>query len=154
MIFSTPFIPFQTELISMFTKADEMNFSVFDACMTVDEIIDSLKNMDNIHYGVISDVSCTPSSAKTDSIMWRCNVRIELFSTYTGRKQVAEMVNTIGNVATKYQKVFGTRLQAGGYSLVRLEIGESVIGSAIFANGITWQNGYINLVYHLYQLDS
>lgn len=154
MIFSTPFIAFQTELISMFTQADEMNFSIFDACMTVDEIMDALKNMSDIHYGVISDVSCKPSSAKADSIMWRVNVRIELFSTYSGRKQVAEMVNTIGSVATQYQNVFDTRLRAGGYSVIRQEVGESVIGSAIVANGITWQNGYINLVYHLYQLDS
>lgn len=154
MIFSTPFIAFQTELISMFTQADEMNFSIFDACMTVDEIMDALKNMSDIHYGVISDVSCKPSSAKADSIMWRVNVRIELFSTYSGRKQVAEMVNTIGSVATQYQNVFDARLRASGYSVIRQEVGESVIGSAIVANGITWQNGYINLIYHLYQLDS
>lgn len=154
MIFSTPFIAFQTELISMFTQADEMSFSIFDACMTVDEIMDALKNLSDIHYGVISDVSCIPSSAKADSIMWRVKVRIELFSTYSGRKQVAEMVNTIGSVATQYQNVFDARLRAGGYSVIRQEVGESVIGSAIVANGITWQNGYINLVYHLYQLDS
>lgn len=154
MIFATPFIPFQTELLKMLTNADEMSFSVYDSCMSVSEILESLKTLEDIHYGVIADVSCTPASAKADSIMWRVNVRIEVFSTYSGRKQVAEMINAIGSVATQYAEIFNINLQPKGYSVIRQEVGESVVGTALAANGLTWQNGYINLVYHLYQLDS
>ena len=81
-------------------------------------------------------------------------MRLELFSTYKGRKQVADMINTIGNAVTKYAEVFDRNLQGKGYGVIRQQIGESVIGAAIFMNGLTWQNGYINITYYLSQLDS
>lgn len=154
MIFNAPLIAFQSELYSMFSNADEMTFAVYDSALTVNEILDSLKEQEIINYGVLADVACTPSSAKADSIMWRVNVRIELFSTYRGRKQIADMINLIGSVATQYQKEFDANLAAKGYRLIRMEAGESVIGGAIEANGIIWQNGYINLNYQLYQLNT
>lgn len=154
MIFTTPFIPFQSELISLLTKADEMTFEVYDSGLSIDEILGPLQSLSNVHYGVIADISCTPDSAKADSIMWRVNVRVELFSSYKGRKQVAEMINLIGSTVTKYAEAFDQNLSVKGYSVIRQEIGESVIGAAVFMNGLTWQNGYINLNYYLYQLDS
>lgn len=154
MIFKAPLIAFQTELYKLLNNADEMNFAVYDSALTIDEILGSLKQQHVVNYGVLADISCTPSSAKADSVMWRVNVRIELFSTYRGRKQIADMINLISSVVTQYQKEFGINLHYEGYDLVRMEIGESVIGGAIAANGITWQNGYINLNYQLYQLDT
>lgn len=154
MIFKAPLIAFQSELYAMLKNADEMNFDVYDSAMTIAEILNSLKNQETVNYGIIADVSCSPSSAKVDSVMWRVNVRIELFSTYRGRKQVADMINLIGSVATSYQETFDANLRAKGYRVIRMEIGESVIGGAIEANGIVWQNGYINLNYQLYQLDT
>ena len=154
MIFNAPLIAFQSELYSMLSNADEMNFEVYDSALTVDEILASLKEQEIVNYGVLADVACTPSSAKADSVMWRVNVRIELFSTYRGRKQIADMINLIGSVATQYQKEFDANLAAKGYRLIRMEAGESVIGGAIEANGIIWQNGYINLNYQLYQLNT
>ena len=154
MIFNAPLIAFQSELYNMFSNADEINFAVYDSALTIDEILSSLKNQDIVNYGVIADISCTPSSAKADSVMWRVNVRIELFSTYRGRKQIADMINLIGGVATQYQKEFDANLATKGYRLIKMEAGESVIGGAIAANGIAWQNGYINLNYQLYQLNT
>ena len=154
MIFNAPLIAFQSELYSMLSNADEMNFEVYDSALTVDEILASLKEQEIVNYGVLADVACTPSSAKADSVMWRVNVRIELFSTYRGRKQIADMINLIGSVATQYQKEFDANLAAKGYRLIRMEAGESVIGGAIEANGIIWQNGYINSNYQLYQLNT
>lgn len=154
MIFNTPFIAFQSELLNMLMNADEIDFSIYDSCLSIDEILADLKILDNVHYGIVADVSCTPSSAKVDTIMWLVNVRIEVFSTYKGRLQVAEMINTIGNVATKYVDVFSRNLNDKRYSVIRQEIGESTIGPALTANGLTWQNGYINLKYYLSQLDS
>ena len=154
MIFNAPLIAFQSELYSMLSNADEMTFDVYDSALTVDEILASLKEQETVNYGVLADVACTPSSAKADSVMWRVNVRIELFSTYRGRKQIADMINLIGSVATQYQKEFDANLAAKGYRLIRMEAGESVIGGAIEANGIIWQNGYINLNYQLYQLNT
>ena len=81
MIFKAPLIAFQSELYAMLNNADEMTFSVYDSSMTIGEILNSLKNQEVVNYGVIADVSCSPSSAKADSVMWRVNVRIELFST-------------------------------------------------------------------------
>lgn len=152
MIFTTPFIPFQSELIKMLTSADEMTFGVYDSALTVEEIMKDLQTLNTVQYGVIADISCTPTSAKTDSIRWRVGVRIELFSTYKGRKQIAEMINTIALVASKYRLVFDANMQGKGYAVVRENIEESTIGPAIIANGLTWQNGYINLSYELYQL--
>lgn len=154
MIFKAPLIAFQSELYAMLSNADEMTFSVYDSSMTISEILNSLKNQEIVNYGVIADVSCSPTSAKADSVMWRVNVRIELFSTYRGRKQVADMINAIGSVATQYADVFDANLAAKGYRLIKMEAGESVIGGAVEANGIVWQNGYINLNYQLYQLDT
>ena len=154
MIFNAPLIAFQSELYSMLSNADEMTFDVYDSALTVNEILDSLKEQEIVNYGVLADVACTPSSAKADSVMWRVNVRIELFSTYRGRKQIADMINLIGSVATQYQEEFDANLAAKGYRLIRMEAGESVIGGAIEANGIIWQNGYINLNYQLYQLNT
>lgn len=154
MIFNAPLIAFQSELYSMLGNADEMTFDVYDSALTVNEILDSLKEQEIVNYGVLADVACTPSSAKADSVMWRVNVRIELFSTYRGRKQIADMINLIGSVATQYQEEFDANLAAKGYRLIRMEAGESVIGGAIEANGIIWQNGYINLNYQLYQLNT
>lgn len=154
MVFYAPLIPFQSELYKLLAKADEMNFSVYDSALTVAEILGSLKNQEVVNYGVIADISCTPSSAKADSVMWRVNVRVELFSTYRGRKQIADMINLIGSVITSYRDAFEANLAFKGYSVVDQKIGESVIGNAIEANGIIWQNGYINLNYQLYQLDT
>ena len=64
------------------------------------------------------------------------------------------MINVIGSVATQYTDVFDANLATKGYRLIKMEAGESVIGGAIEANGIVWQNGYINLNYQLYQLDT
>lgn len=154
MIFTTPFIPFQSELIKMFTSADEMTFGVYDSALTVEEIMNDLQTLSTVQYGVIADISCTPTSAKADSIRWRVGVRIELFSNYKGRKQIAEMINTIAMVASKYRLVFDANMQGKGYAVVRASIEESTIGSAVIANSLIWQNGYINLNYELYQLDT
>ena len=79
-------------------------------------------------------------------------VRIELFANYKGRKPVADMITKIGEVATSYLEPFDINLSNRGYSVVRMEIGQSVIGSAITDGAIVWQNGYITLNYYLSQL--
>ena len=154
MVFEIPFIPFQSEIYSLLTKADEMNFDVYDSAYPIEEIIEPLRNLDEINFGVIADVSCTQTSTKTDSVMWNVNVRIELFSTYNGRMRIAEMANTIGNVVTQYVEAFDSNLSAKGYSVIKAEIGEAAIGTTMFAYGLQWQNGYINLNYRLYQLNT
>ena len=154
MVFEIPFIPFQSEIYSLFTKADEMNFDVYDGAIGIEEIVEPLKTLEEINFGVIADVSCTQSSTKTDSVMWNVNVRIELFSTYSGRMRIAEMANTIGNVVTKYVEPFNVNLSQKGYSVIKADIGESFVGSTMFAYGIQWQNGYINLNYQLYHLNT
>lgn len=154
MIFKIPFIPLQSEIYKMLTNADEMNFDVYDSAYGIEEIVEPLKSLDEINFGVMADVSCTQSSAKTDSVMWNVNVRIDLFSTYNGRMRIAEMANTLGDVVTRYEETFATNLSLNGYDVTMSSIGETVIGSTVMAYGLQWQTGYINLNYRLYQLDT
>ena len=65
MIFTTPFIPFQAELIKLFSSADEVTFEVYDSGLSIDEILADLKALANVHYGVIADVACTPSCGES-----------------------------------------------------------------------------------------
>ena len=60
MKFSAPFYEFQEELYDLLTKADEMDFQVFDSAMTVNEISEQLKNLSEVKFGVIADVSAAP----------------------------------------------------------------------------------------------
>lgn len=146
MVFSTPFIAYQSELYSLLTNADEMaDLKFFDSALSIDEVLDSLDQQENVHFGIISDISCNQNHTKTDAPFWNVTVRLELFSNYSGRMQVAEMINLIGSVATKYEDVFRHNLTAKGYYLHRMNVGESVIGSAIADGPIKWQNGYITL---------
>lgn len=153
MKFSAPFYEFQEELYALLTKADEMDFQVFDSAMTVNEISEQLKNLSEVKFGVIADVSAAPTSSKVDAIIWAMSVRIELFSNYRGRKKIAEMINKIGSVATEYLEAFDSNMMPKGFSVVRMSIGESTIGSATGNGSLIWQNGYINLTYYLSQLE-
>lgn len=134
------------------TNADEMDFEIFDSGLSLEEINKSLKQCDKVMYGILTDVSGTPTSAKTDAIIWKMSVRIELITNYKGRKPIAEMIAKIGEVATAYLDIFDINMSGRGYSVVRMELGQSVIGSAIADGAITWQNGYITLNYYLSQL--
>lgn len=154
MVFELPFIAFHSELYNLLTMADEMNFGVYDSSLGIDEIVEPLKTLEEINFGVISDVTCTQTSAKTDSVMWTVNVRIDMFSTYKGRKRIAEMANTIGSVATQYADAFNINLGKKGYSVIKQDVGESLVGSATIAYGLQWQTGYIKLQYQLYQLNT
>ena len=153
MNFKTPFIEFQSELYSLLTKADEMEgLKIFDSSSAIDDILESFDdNFKDIKYVVISDITCTPTSAKTDTIIWHITARLELFSTYHGRMEIAKMTNTIGSVATNYLEAFNSNLNEHGYSVVRMNVGDCVTGSAFYNLGYRWQNGYINLEYYLYQ---
>lgn len=152
MKFTTPFYVFQSELYKLLTNADEMDFNIYDSALSLEEINKSLKQCDKVMYGILTDVSGTPTSAKTDAIIWKMSVRIELITNYKGRKPIAEMITKIGEVATAYLDIFDINLSGRGYSVVRMELGQSVIGSAITDGAITWQNGYITLNYYLSQL--
>lgn len=152
MKFTTPFYVFQSELYKLLTNADEMDFNVYDSALSLEEINKSLKQCEKVMYGILTDVSGTPTSAKTDAIIWKMSVRIELITNYKGRKPIAEMITKIGEVATAYLDIFDINLSGRGYSVVRMELGQSVIGSAITDGAITWQNGYITLNYYLSQL--
>lgn len=146
MVFSTPFIAYQSELYALLTNADEMaDLKFFDSCTSIDEILESLDQQKNIQFGVIADISCNQTHTKTDLPFWNVSVRLELFSNYSGRMQVAEMINLIGSVATKYEKAFRINLSQKGYYMHKMNIGESVIGNAIADGSIKWQNGYITL---------
>ena len=151
MVFNTPLIPFQQELYSMLGDREEMSFALFDSGLSLEEILPQLKGMEEINFGTIADISCNQTSAKVDAIIWKVSARIELFSTYKGRKKVAKMINEIGNIVTTKENVFNTRIKSKGFDLVRLEIGESVIGTALTEGGLTWQNGSITLNYWLCQ---
>lgn len=153
MVFKPPFYEFQSEIYSLFTKADEMNFSIYDSGLSIQEILNDLKNMSSVKYGIIADVTGSQASAKVDSIIWQMSVRIELFSNYKGRKPIAEMINTITAVATQYIDAFSANLISKGYQVVRMSVGESAIGSAIGDGSLVWQNGYITLNYFLAQLE-
>ena len=63
-----------------------MNFSIYDSGLSIQEILNDLKNMSSVKYGIITDVTGSQASAKVDSIIWQMSVRIELFSNYKGRK--------------------------------------------------------------------
>ena len=152
MKFSTPFYVFQSEFFKLMTNADEMDFSIYDSALSLEEINKSLKQCDKVMYGILTDVSGTPTSAKTDTIVWKMTVRIELITNYKGRKPIAEMITKIGEVATAYLDIFDANLSGRGYSVVRMELGQSVIGSAITDGAIVWQNGCITLNYYLSQL--
>ena len=152
MKFSTPFYVFQSEFFKLMTNADEMDFEIFDSGLSLKEINKLLKQQQTVRYGILTDISGTPTSAKVDAIVWKMTVRIELLTNYKGRKPIAEMITKIGEVATAYLDIFDANLSGRGYSVVRMEIGQSVIGSAITDGAITWQNGYITLNYYLSQL--
>ena len=153
MDFKTPFIEFQSELYSLLTKADEMEgLEVFDSSSAIEDILDTFnEDFESIKYAVISDITCTPTSAKTDTIIWHITARLELFSTYRGRMDIAKMTNLIGSVATKYQTEFNANLYDKGYNIVRMNIGDCVTGSAFYNLGYKWQNGYMNLEYYICQ---
>lgn len=152
MKFTTPFYVFQAELYKLLTNADEMDISIYDSALSLEEINGLLKQQQSVKYGIITDISGTPTSAKVDAIIWKMTVRIELFANYKGRKPVADMITKIGEVATSYLEPFDINLSNRGYSVVRMEIGQSIIGSAITDGAIVWQNGYITLNYYLSQL--
>lgn len=146
MIFSTPFIAYQSELYALLTTADEMeDFKFFDSCTSIDEILERLDQQKNVQFGVIADISCNQTHTKTDLPFWNITVRLELFSNYSGRMQIAEMINLIGSVATKYEEKFRINLSCKGYYMHKMNVGESVIGAAIANGPIKWQNGYITL---------
>ncbi len=154
MVFKIPLIPFQTELYKLFSDRDDgVGFPIFDSGLSLDEILPQLKEMTEVEFATIADVSCSQSSAKVDTIRWSVSVRIELFSTYKGRKRVAEMMNAIGTTATKFQGAFGSNLSAKGYDLVEMSVGESIIGTPVTAGGLTWQNGFITMNYLLAQIE-
>ena len=153
MVFAPPYTELQTEFYKLMTNADEMDFEVYDSGMSIQEIMGSLKLMNTINYGVIADITGTQTAAKTDAIIWQMNIRLELFSNYKGRKQIADMINTVAKVVTTYQNEFNANLCQKGYFVVRNQIGESAIGSAIGEGNLTWQNGYITITYFLSQLE-
>lgn len=153
MNFKTPFIEFQSELYSLLTKADEMEgMEVFDSSSAIEDVLETFgDDYQSIKYAVISDITCTPSSAKADTIIWHITARIELFSTYHGRMEIAKMTNQIGSVATRYIDAFNANLYEKGYSVVRMNVGDCVTGSAFYNLGYKWQNGYMNLEYYVVQ---
>lgn len=153
MVFAPPYTELQTEFYKLMTNADEMDFEVYDSGMSIQEIMGSLKLMNTINYGIIADITGTQTAAKTDTIIWQMNIRLELFSNYKGRKQIADMINTVAKVVTTYQNEFNANLCQKGYFVVRNQIGESAIGSAIGDGNLTWQNGYITITYFLSQLE-
>lgn len=153
MVFAPPYTELQTEFYKLMTNADEMDFEVYDSGMSIQEIMGSLKLMNTINYGIIADITGTQTAAKTDAIIWQMNIRLELFSNYKGRKQIADMINTVAKVVTTYQNEFNANLCQKGYFVVRNQIGESAIGSAIGDGNLTWQNGYITITYFLSQLE-
>ncbi|MCQ2363180.1 MAG: hypothetical protein MJ041_02495 [Acidaminococcaceae bacterium] len=154
MVFKIPLIPFQSELYKLLSDVEDgVKFPVFDSGLSLDEILPQLKEMSEIEFATVADVSCSQSSAKVDAVRWSVSVRIELFSTYKGRKRVAEMMDTIGTVTTKFQRAFGANMAAKGYDLVEMSIGESTIGTPVTAGGVTWQNGFISLNYLLAQIE-
>lgn len=153
MEFKTPLIPFQKEFYRLMTTAGTISFSIYDSSVNIEELQNSLKNLDEVNFGVISDLSCVPTSAKVDTVIWKVTVRVELFSSYRGRMKVAEMINKIGCATTDNEELFSVGLQTSGYSVTRMEIGESVIGSAVQSGALTWQNGYITVSYWIYQED-
>lgn len=154
MVFKIPLIPFQSELYKLLSDVEDgVKFPVFDSGLSLDEILPQLKEMSEIEFATVADVSCRQSSAKVDAVRWSVSVRIELFSTYKGRKRVAEMMDTIGTVTTKFQRAFGANMAAKGYDLVEMSIGESTIGTPVTAGGVTWQNGFISLNYLLAQIE-
>ena len=153
MVFAPPYTELQTEFYKLMTNADEMDFEVYDSGMSIQEIMGSLKLMNTINYGVIADITGTQTAAKTDAIIWQMNIRLEMFSNYKGRKQIADMINTVAKVVTTYQNEFNANLCQKGYFVVRNQIGESAIGSAIGDGNLTWQNGYITITYFLSQLE-
>lgn len=154
MVFSTPFIAYQSELYALLTNADEMaDLKFFDSESSIDEILESLDQQEIVQFGVISDISCIQNHTKTDAPFWNVTTRLELFSNYKGRLRVAEMINLIGVVATKYEEVFKHNLIGKGYYMQRMNIGESVIGSAISDGHTVWQNGYITINALLEQIE-
>lgn len=153
MLFKIPLIPFQSELYKLLSDRDDgVQFPVFDSGLSLDEILPQLKELAEVEFATVADISCSQSSAKVDVIRWTMSVRIELFSTYKGRKRVAEMMNTVGEVVTKFKRPFGANMAAKGYNLVEVTVGESVIGTPVTAGGVTWQNGFITLNYQLAQI--
>ena len=153
MVFTTPFFAFQSELYKLLTNADEMDFPVYDSSLSLQDITKQLNFQGEVNYGIITDVTGTPTSAKTDAIIWKMSVRIELFSNYRGRKRIADMITKIGEVTTQYIEPFNINLAKNNYSVVRMVIGQSTIGPAINDGAINWQNGFINIEYYLSQLE-
>ena len=153
LVFAPPYTELQSEFYKLMTNADEMDFDVYDSGLSIQEILGSLKNMSSINYGVIADITGNQTAAKTDAIIWQMNIRLELFSNYKGRKKIADMINTVAKVVTQYQDAFNANLCQKGYFVVRTQIGESAIGSAIGDGNLTWQNGYLTITYFLSQLE-
>lgn len=71
MKFTTPFYVFQAELYKLLTNADEMDISIYDSALSLEEINGLLKQQQSVKYGIITDISGTPTSAKVDAIIWK-----------------------------------------------------------------------------------
>ena len=152
-VYLPPLIPFQSELYKLLSDPDEVDFVVYDSSITAEDIYLKYRDMDSVKFGVIADLSCSQTHAKADAIIWQMTTRIELFSNYRGRLRIAEMIQAIGNAVTRTEQAFSSNLAEKGYAVVRLDVGEAVIGSALYDGALTWQNGYITLHYWLSQLD-
>lgn len=152
-VYLPPLIPFQSELYKLLSDPDEVDFVVYDSSITADDIYSKYRNMDAVKFGIIADITCNQTHAKTDAIIWQMTTRIELFSNYRGRLRIAEMIQAIGNAVTRTEQAFSANLVEQGYAVVRVDVGEATIGSAYYDGALTWQNGYITINYWLSQLD-
>lgn len=151
--YNPPIIVFQEELYKLLSDKDELSFPTYDSGVPADDILAQFENLNDIKFAVISDVSCNQTHSKTDAIIWHIGVRLEFISTYRGRKKIAEMIQEVGNAVTRTEHAFGNNLFENGYALVRINIGEAVMGSSSHDGGIAWQNGYLIIDYWLSQIE-
>ena len=153
MNYKVPFLAVTSSLYSVLSAQGNSEIEWFDSAVPINEIEDYFKSQAEFAYGIFgaSDANCV--SNKTVAI-WDASLQMEIYSNYKGRKVVAEELEALLNLlcSENGKAAMQTALNAAGFVLINMTVGELHINLPIYSENGIWQSGSVNVTFRVNQL--
>ena len=147
-----PLYPATMALYKTLKAGEACGLTWYEGDTDIDEIDANFRDQAAFGYGILGAVDADQND-KVNTI-WDYSIQLEIFSSYPGRKIVAEKLNELmnfmcqGTTWSSLEKL----LAPEGFTIISMNIGPHRLNPAIRGDNGTWQSGSVNLVMKLNQI--
>ena len=151
MIYKAPFSAVTSALYSVLSADSGIEW--FDSAVPIDEIDGYFKNQAEFAYGIFGASEADCVSNKTVAI-WECDMQLEIYSNYKGRKVIAEQLEELLNYLSSDagKLALQTAFNQEGFALINMTIGALRVNLPIYSDNGIWQSGSANVSFRVNQL--